>query len=490
MKRFTLIPALVLALLSATIQAAVPQEQLQEDISKVERKNRAPVSKDILRVKLPQATEKTLSNGLTVLIMENHRLPLISLQYNISGAGPIYEPANLPGLASTTAQMLSQGTKTRTSVQIAEQIAQLGASLNAASGFGSSSTVISASGLADNFEKWFGLANDLLLNPTFPADELNRLKQRQKAQLGQQRTSPTFLSNETFSRAVYGAHPASRISTTNEAIDAFTPDLLGNWHRDRYVPQNALLAIAGDVRASDLIPKLEMLLAGWKKTDLKEVLPPNPKAAPEKKVYIVDRPNSVQTSIMLGNIAIDRKDADYVPLQVFNHILGGSGAARLFLNLREEKGYTYGVYSGLTALKYPGPWRAYGDVRTEVTGGAMTEFFREFQRIRDERVPGNELEDAKRAIVASFALSLESNDDLLGYAIVRKIYGFPNDYWETYPAKIMAVSAADVQRVARKYLDPANLQVVAVGDLSKIKSVMEKYGPVEVYDAEGKKVGN
>jgi zinc protease len=490
MKRFALIPVLTLALLSATMQTTVAQEVLQEEISKVERKNRAPVSKEILRVRLPKATEKTLSNGLTVLIMENHRLPLISLQYNISGAGPIFEPADMPGLATTTAQMLSQGTKTRTSVQIAEQIAQLGASLNAASGFGSSSAVISASGLSDNFEQWFALANDILLSPTFPADELNRLKQRQKATLRQQRTSPGFLSNETFSRAVYGTHPASRISPTNEAIDAFTPELLAKWHRERYAPQNALLAIAGDVNPSELIPKLEMWLAAWKKSDLKEVLPPNPRAAREKKVFIVDRPNSVQTSIMLGNIAIDRRDPDYVPLQVFNHILGGSGAARLFLNLREEKGYTYGVYSSLTALKYPGPWRAYGDVRTEVTDGAMTEFFREFQRIRDERVPANELDDAKRAIVASFALSLESNDDLLGYAIVRKVYGFPNDYWDTYPAKIMAITPADVQRVARKYLDPANIQVVAVGDLSKIKPVLEKYGPLEVYDADGKRVAN
>ena len=275
-----------------------------------------------------------------------------------------------------------------------------------------------------------------------------------------------------------------------QSIDAVTPEILANWHKSRYSPQNTILGITGDVKASELVPKLEKWLADWKTTDLKEVLPPNPKPAPSTKVLLVDRPNSVQTSIMLGNIAIDRRDPDYIPLQVFNNILGGSGAARLFLNLREEKGYTYGVYSSFTALKYPGPWRAYGDVRTEVTGGAMTEFFREFQRIRDERVPAMELEEAKRAIVASFALSLESNNDLLGYAIVKRIYGFPNDYWDTYPAKITAVTAADVQRVARKYLDPANLQVVAVGDVSKIKSVMEKYGPVEVYDADGKKVGN
>ncbi len=489
MKRIILGTLLALAL-NTTAATAFPQAAAQQEISKVERKNRAPVSKDILRVKLPQAKEHTLSNGLTVLIMENARLPLISLQYNISGAGPIFEPTELSGLASTTAQMLREGTKTRTSLQIAEQIAELGATINATSGFGSSATVISASGLSDNFEEWFALANDLLLNPTFPAEELNRLKQRQKTALRQQRTSPNFLSNETFNRAVYGSHPASRISATAEAIDAFTPELLAKWHRDRYTPQNALLAIAGDVKASELVPKLEKWLAEWKKTDLKEVLPPNPKPAAEKKVHIVDRPNSVQTSIMLGNIAIDRRHPDYAPLTVFNHILGGSGAARLFLNLREEKGYTYGVYSSFTAVKFPGPWRAYGDVRTEVTEGAMTEFFREFQRIRDERVPASELDDAKRAIVASFALSLESNDDLIGYAIVRKIYGFPNDYWDTYPAKIMAVTAADVQRVARKYLDPANLQVVAVGDVGKIKPILEKYGPVAVYNADGQIVGN
>jgi predicted Zn-dependent peptidase len=223
---------------------------------------------------------------------------------------------------------------------------------------------------------------------------------------------------------------------------------------------------------------------------LKEVLPPNPKPVAAKKVLLVDRPGSVQTTVVLGNIALDRRDPDYIALSVANHILGGGPAARLFLNLREEKGYTYGVYSSFTALKYPGPWRAGGDVRTEVTAGAMTEFFKEFQRIRDEKVPASELDEAKRAIVASFALSLERPAELLGYAIVRKLYNFPPDYWDNYPAQVMAVTADDIQRVARKYINPDNLQVVAVGDLSKIRPVMEKYGPVEVYNAEGKKVGN
>jgi predicted Zn-dependent peptidase len=422
--------------------------------------------------------------------MENHRLPMISMQMNISGAGPIFEPSNTPGLASVTAQMLREGTKSKTSVQIAEQSAQLGAEISASAAFGSSSTIINASGLSDNFDQWFALTNDILQNPTFPADELDRIKQRMKTQLRQQRANPNFLSTETFSKAVYGSHPASVVSATPESLDTITPEMLAKWHRDRYAPQNAILGITGDVKVSEIVPKLEKALASWKKTDLKEQLPPNPKPAASKRVLLVSRPNSVQTTVALGNIAIDRRDPDYIPLTVMNHILGGGPAARLFLNLREEKGYTYGVYSSFTALKYPGPWRAGADVRTEVTDGAMTEFYREFRRIRDEKVPTSELDEAKRALVASFALSLENPSELLAYAIVRKIYDFPPDYWDTYPAKIMAVTADDVQRVAQKYVNPDNLQIVAVGDVTKIKPVLEKYGPVEVFDADGKKIGN
>ena len=489
MKRSKLI-AIVLLASFASIGATYAQEEHGTDTSKVERKARAPVSKDLLKVTLPKPSEVTLSNGLTVLVMENHRLPLISLQFNLSGAGPVFEPANLPGLAGITAQMLREGTKTRSSVQIAEQMDQLGASISAAAPFGDPATVINASGLSDNFEQWFALTNDLLLNPTFPGDELNRLKQRIKTQLRQQRANPNFLSREAFNKTVYGSHPAATVAATNESIDAITPDMLAKWHQERYAPQNAILGITGDVKPSEIVPKLEKWLGAWKKTDVKELLPPNPKPVESKRVVLVDRPNSVQTTVALGNIAIERRDPDYVALTVMNHIIGGGPAARLFLNLREEKGYTYGVYSNFTALKYPGPWRAGGDVRTEVTDGAMTEFYREFRRIRDEKVPATELEEAKRALVASFALSLERPSELLGYAIIRKIYGFPPDYWDTYPAKITAVTAEDVQRVAQKYINPDSFQIVAVGDVSKIRPIMEKYGPVEVYDAEGKKIGD
>jgi zinc protease len=169
-----------------------------------------------------------------------------------------------------------------------------------------------------------------------------------------------------------------------------------------------------------------------------------------------------------------------------NEVLGAGSASRLFLNLREEKGYTYGVYSSLIARKYAGPWTAGGDLRTEVTDGAMTEFLRELKRIRDEKVPEDELDASRRSVVARFALSLESPQQLIGYALTRKTYKFPADYWDKYPAQIAAIKADDVQRVAKKYINPATMQVVAVGDASKIKSVLEKYGPVEMVDVSGK----
>lgn len=457
-------------------------------LSKVERKNRAPVSKEVLRVKLPRPVEATLENGLTVLVLEDRRLPVITVQLHLAGAGALHEPADQPGLASAAAQMLREGTKARTSRQVAEEVARLGASLSASAGFGSDAAQTGASGLSDNLDQWFAVMTDVLLNASFPAEELDKLKQRLKVQLRQQRSSPFFLVNERFSRAVFGSHPAAVVTATEASIDAFSPEALGRWHRERYVPQNAILGIAGDVDAATLVPKLKKWLASWARTSLPLKLPPAPAPVAARKIFLVHRPGSVQTTVALGNIAIDRRHPDYVPLVVMDRVVGGGAGARLFLNLREEKGYTYGVYSNLTALLYPGPWRAGGDMRTDVTGGAMTEFMNEIRRIREEKVPPEELEDRQRSLVASFALSLEQPVQLLNYAITRKIYGFPEDYWDTYPARIMAVTADDVQRVARKYVDPDALQVVAVGDAGKIKTVLETYGTVEVFDTEGRPV--
>lgn len=455
-------------------------------LSKVERKRKAPVSADILRVKLPRATEFKLDNGLTVLVLEDHKLPLVTVRLTIQGAGALNEPSDMPGLANFTATMLKEGTKSRTSKQIAEDIDKLGATINASAPWGSNAVNVIASGLSDNMSQWLSIAADMVLNPVFPESELQKLKQRQKAQLQQQRSAPFFLIAERFNKAVYGDHPASITSPTMASIDAMTPEMLAKWHRNHYVPQGAILGAAGDVKPADLTTVLNNLPA-WEPSDAKLTPAPSTKPVRGKRIYLVDRPGSVQTDVYMGNIAVDRTDPDYIPMVVMNRIVGGGAAARLFMNLREEKGYTYGAYSQLIARTYAGPWFAFGNMRTDATEGAMREFTNELNRIRDETVPESELEEDKRSLVASFALALESPTEMLDFVIQRKIYGLPADYWDTYPSKISAVTSEQVQRVAKKYVDPANMQIVAVGDAAKIKPVLEKFGPVEVYDTQGHK---
>jgi zinc protease len=478
--------ALTALVASGQAKAQAPGDSKAVSVSKVERKNRAPVSKEILRVKLPRPVEAKLQNGMTVLILEDHRFPIVTVDFTIDGAGALWEPATEHGMAGVTAQMLREGTAARTSKQINEDIDRLGASFFASAPFGDGAASVGASGLSDNFDTWFPTTVDLLLNANFPADELSKLKTRMKVQLVQQRQQPSFLANERFHEAVYGSHPAATVASTPESIDALTSEKLAQWHKERYSPQNTLLGIAGDVNAKETIAKLNEWFAKWPKSEFKVPTEPSTSEVKAPHVYVVDRPNSVQTTLAMGNIAIDRNSPDYPAVVVMDQILGAGAAARLFLNLREAKGYTYGVYSTFTAVKYAGPFRAGGDLRTEVTEGAMTEFWIEFNRMRDEKVPATEMDDARRAVVAGFALSLEHTNQLLDFAEDVKIYNLPADYWDNYPAQISTVSAEDVQRVSRKYIDPATMQIVGVGDAQKIAPVLQKYGPVRVFDAQGK----
>src|SRR5229473_3004425 len=259
------------------LAAAICFAQQQPDskaipLSKVERKNKAPVSSEVLRVKLPKAVESKLANGLTILVMEDHRLPTVTVRLLIQGAGALGDPADLPGLANMTAAMLKEGTKTRSSKQIAEEIERLGATINATAPWGSEEATLTASGLSDNISEWLPLAGDLLLNPTFPESELNNLKQRMKVQLRQQRSSPFFLLQERFDRAVYGQHPAAITAPTPQSIDKITREMLAKWHSEKYVPQNTLLGIAGDVRPDDVKQMLSKL-PEWKGGTDKAVLP-------------------------------------------------------------------------------------------------------------------------------------------------------------------------------------------------------------------------
>ncbi|HWD00439.1 MAG TPA: pitrilysin family protein [Candidatus Sulfopaludibacter sp.] len=476
------------AFLAAWAQTPPMPQPAASKAAKEAFKNKAPVSKDVLKVKLPNAVEMHLDNGLTVLILENHRLPQVSITMQIRGSGGLFDPSGMTGLAGVTAQMMREGTATRSSKQIAEESDRLAASVGASASTDSQFGDVFMSGLTDNFNDWFALGTDILLHPSFPADEWTKLKQRQLVALRQQRTSPTFLAAERFSKAVYGEFPAATVSPTAASVEAITPDAMKKFWAEHYVPQNAIVGVVGDVTPAEIMAKLKAALGGWKKTEWTPKLPADPTPAAGPRVLLVNRPGSVQTNLLMGNIAINRTSPDYPAFVVMNQVLGAGSTARLFNNLREDKGYTYGAYSSFTSSVFPGPWRANAEVRTDVTEGSMREFFNEFRRIREEKVPAAELEEKKRAVVAGFAMSLESPSTLLNLALTRKAYGLPLDYWDTYPAKIAAVTSEEVQRVAAKYLSLDNIQIVAVGDAAKIKSVLEKYGKITVFDTDGKVV--
>jgi zinc protease len=422
------------------------------------------------------------------MVLEDHRAPLVNIQIIVEGAGGYYDPSSTPGLAGFTAALMREGTATKSSEQISEELDRLAASLNVSAGLSSPFATVSASCLTDQVDTLLAMIADVVEHPSFSETELTRYKNRQRALLANQRTQPGFLATERFHAAVFGEHPASRVSPTPAALDALTREQLVGFHHDHYAPDHALLAIAGDITMAVAKQKLESALGAWPRSSAPVAAVTEPPAVGASTVSLVSRPNSVQTSLVVGTQSIDRTSPDYEALTVANRILGGP-SARLFEHLREQKGYTYGAGSSFTAGRYRGPWSASTDVRTEVTDQALTDLLDEIRQMRDVAVPAKELADSKRAIVASFARSLENPTAVLNNYVDVYLYKLPADYWDTYPDRIDAVTAADVQRVAQTYWAADRLQIVAVGDAEKIEPALAKVGTVKQFDAEGKRIG-
>ena len=469
-------------------QGGAPAGQQTQSTKGAVIKGKAPVNKQVLKVQLPRAQEATLKNGLRVVLLESHKVPTFNMQMVVLSGGLSDKP-DFRGLASFTAALLREGTTKRSSKDIAEQADALGATLGANSGLSSMTTNVTTSGLIENLDQTLELFADVIRNPTFPQSEVEKYKTRTLAQLQFQRSIAGFLAQEQFSRAIYGtSHPASLVAAPADSIKKLTTKDLADFHSANFRPNNAILAIVGDVTLKEIMPKLEKAFGDWQKGDVPAfTIPPAPAQA-ESKIYLIDRPKSVQTVIQLGTLGIERTSPDYFSVLLANRVLGGGPSGRLFMNLREDKGYTYGAYSGFGGSKFRGTWEASSEVRTEVTEGAMKEFMNELNRLRNEPVPAEELENAKRAIVGGFALSLEQPTALLQNVIQQKLYNLPADYWDTYPQKVSAVTAADVQNAAKKYLDLGRLQIVAVGDATQAREALMKYGKVEMYDADGRPV--
>ena len=487
MTRQALVVALVAALGTGVAGQQPPPGAQGANPTKAEGtvlKNKAPVNKDVLRVTLPRPKEADLSNGVHLLVLEDHRTPQINFSMIIDGAGGYYDPAPIPGLGGFVASLMREGTATKTSEQLSEQLDRLAAAVNVSAGISSPFATVNGNGLTNNLDTVLALMADVLMNPSFPQAEIDRYRTRTRAGLMQNRSQPAFLAQERLNKVVFGESPLARVAPTPAALDALTRDALVEFHKTHYVPDRALLAVTGDITLEQAKAKAEAAFGAWKKSGA--ALPAQTEAAPltGPSISLVVRPNSVQTSLRIGTLSIDRKDPDFFPLTVANRILGGP-FGRLFEHLREQKGYTYGANSGFSSSRVKGSWTASTDVRSEVTDPALTDLIDEIRQMRDVPVPDKDLTNAKKAIVGSFALLLESPNAILANYIDRHFYGLPADYWDTYAANIEAVTAADIQRAAKKYWGPDRLQIVAVGDLAKVEPALKKLGAVKVYDVEG-----
>jgi zinc protease len=437
---------------------------------------------------LPSPEETTLKNGLKVVVVEQNRLPLVNFRLAFP-RGDAFDPPHLPGLTDVMTDMLGEGTASRASRQIAEEVARYGATLSA--GANSDFTTVAASALSSYTDEILELMADVTLRPTFPENELALSKANSQQNLIAQRGQPSFLATEALARVVFGQHPYAVVSPNSESIEAMTRADLSDFHGASFIPNGAVMIVVGDVRRERILENIEQLFGGWPAGAAREANFPSPPARTERAAYIVDRPGSAQSNIVIANLGIKRTDPDYFPMLLMHTVLGANASSRLFMNLREEKGYTYGAYSTLDARRFAGAFRATAEVRTPVTGASLKEFFYELERIRAEAVGEQELNDAKTYLTGIFPIRLETQEGLVEQLAHMEMFGLPSDYLHTYREHIQRVTAEDVQRVANKYVTPEVAAVVIVGDAATITEQVKPFAEkIEFFDNLGQRKDN
>ena len=431
----------------------------------------------------PRRTVRTLSNGMQVVLAESHTFPKISAQlFFRSGNAAVTHRA--PGLAEMTATVVRTGTASRPSRRIEEDLRRMGADLG--SHAGADTTAISASGLAEFSEGLLELVTDLARNASFPAEEFERERRQKIESLRVERTTPGFLASERLRRVLFGEHPYAIVAPTEEQVAAFQREQLEDFYRHYYSPANALLIIVGDFSADQMLAQAEKIFGNWNAPEPAAPPSPEPPHYSGRRVHLVHLPGSVQTQVLLGNLAITRRDPDWYRLVLANSIYGGAFASRLVINIREQKGYTYSPRSGVNALRQYGYFTVHAAVRNEVTAATLTEMFYEMDRMRSLPVTPEELDSARSYLSGVFSLGTATQDGLLGQLSTMYLDRLPDDYLEIYREKIRALSADDVLAAARRHFDSANAQIVLVGDRAQIADQAALFGPVTEYDASGK----
>jgi zinc protease len=440
-------------------------------------RTKPPVSPEPRAYKLPPVFETKLPNGLTVMMAEDARVPLATVRLAFA-AGNKRDPADIPGLAASTAAMLMQGTRTRSYQQIAEQLDSLGAVMNAVSG--ADQVMVDGSAVADNLPKLLELIADVARNATFPEDELKLHKQNRKQTLNVQHSQPAYVANEEFRRVLFGEHPYSHVGPTSASIDRMDQKTLITYRDTFLVPNNAFLIIVGKLPArTQAMKTIADLFGTWQQKPVPEYAPAAP-PVPKKQLILVDRPGSVQADVRMGRIAANRHDSDYFPESVGSMILGAGPNSRLFLDIREKRGFAYDVHTETGAYSDAGTFAAVTQVRNEVAAEALGGIMEHLDRMAKEPVGKEELTDAKSSANGFFLLRLEPQAGLADQLVEMKIQNLPRNYLETYTTRINSVEPDQIEAAAKKYIATENDAIVVVGDAAKIGEPLSKLGKFEV----------
>jgi zinc protease len=436
-------------------------------------------------LQLPTPTSATLSNGLTLILNERRGLPIVAAQL-VFKTGSDANPVDKPGLANFTAGMLDEGTATRNALQIADELARLGGTLTPLSAM--DATMVNIRSLSNTFPAMLDLLADVVLRPSFPADEIERQRADRIARLLQQRDNPQAVAAQVTAAALYGSqHPyGSSELGTEAAVNAMTrEDMLAFW-KQNFVPNNAALVVAGDISMNELRALAEKTLGQWQRGTPATPSLGSP-ATTKAKVVIVDKPGP-QTQLRIASIGAARSSPDFRPLQVTNLALGGLFSSRINMNLREKNGYSYGASSQFTFRRAPGPFQIGSAVRLDATAPAVTEVFNEVRGMHERPVTPDELKAAKDALVNSLPGAFETSAAAVGNFANTFIYNLGLDYYANYAEEVYAVTNEQALAVTKRYLQPDNMIVVAVGDRKAIEPELQKLnlGQIEIRDAEGR----
>ena len=438
-------------------------------------------------IAFPEYFEHHLPNGLKVIVYEDHSLPLASV--SVVAHGGAAADGALPGLASMTTELLIKGTATRSANEIAEEIELLGGSIGSGAGWDSSSAGVGM--LSRHLPAAFDVLADVVRNPAFPAEEIERVREQRLADILQSKANPSSLAYDRFCAALYGEHPyAQPLDGTEQSVTALRDAEMRALHARLFVPDNMFAIAVGDVDPEAFVRLCEQHFGDTTPTGQARCGAPEPVMENTRCVQVVDRPAAVQSSIFVGHVGIPRGHDDYIAVYLLNMLFGGYFGSRLNLNLREDKGYTYGAHSRYDARLQAGPFSAGAEVRNEVTDSAVEEMLFEMDRLRSEPVGEEELARVKNYVVGSFPLQIETPNQVAQRMINIEIYGLEKSYYNTFNSSIMALTAEGIRRTAERWLHPAHTAIVAAGRGHLLRHTLERFGAVELFDADGQHIPN